>query len=158
MVGSYLEETLSRGTPMNIIKFPGKNKQKQSPNISPAERQSIINEFMDILDESCEIETIDLADIDKNQFRKYLKNFQCFSNFSEADLDPINLYQLYEKTGILTEEEEVIFLFILELISGYEFGFIISEIFEFCSNENQSNFIKVLAYHSMVSSSKELSL
>ena len=139
---------------MNIIKFPGKNKQKQIPNISPADKQSIINEFMDILDESCEIETIDLADIDNELFKKYLKQFHCFKTINEADLGPISLYQLYEKTGILTEEEEVVFLFILELISGYEFGFIISEIFEYCSVENQSCFIKILAYHSMTMSQK----
>ena len=135
---------------MSIIKFPGPENRNKNSKISDVEKQNLINEFIEILDESGEGEVLTTANIDLDLFNKYINEFPCFHSYS-GSRDPINLYKSYESSEILSEEQEAALLCVLELTSNFEFGFILSDVFQTWSEPDRSAFIRIISAHSILS-------
>ena len=134
---------------MSVIKFPGADKGlSPKKKISEEEKKVLIDGLIDVLDGVDELETIDLDKIDKKLFEKYLLQFPCYANLIQ-NIDPHYLYNLYEQTGTLTEEQELGLICVLELLTEYDFGFMLRDAFEVWSMDDTAAFIKIIAAHAV---------
>lgn len=154
---------------MKIYQFPKKipenknrseHKETKDNNKTPSVEPTSINPknkkdtkvLDDILEEVKETilnegweEDVDLDKINKDMFFFYLKWFPCFKPFQmtikKQDFD--SLYADYSEE-LLTCEQELIFELLLELMSPYDFGFTIADMFLVLDKPDRQAVIRVL--------------
>lgn len=96
-------------------------------------------------DEYCE--DIDINKINRILFFRYIRWFPCFKPFKgliqKSNLE--TLFEYYCNESIFTEPQEIIFEFLIELLSPYDCGFMIKEMYLFLSGEDREALIRVLS-------------
>ena len=133
---------------MSIIKFPGAEKKNAPKKMSDSEKKFLIDGIIEALDGVDEVEAIDFSTINEQLFKKYISQFPCFETYN-GSIDIKSLYSCFEDTGNLNDSQELAFVYVLELISDYDFGFMLKDVFEIWSKEDQAAFIKIIAAHSL---------
>ena len=124
---------------MNVIDFKSSAKNKKTiPN-------KIQQERIDLLEESVVLE---FSQVDQEIFEHYIREFPCYRKYSRA-ITPLDLFHASEQ-GKLSDSQMVVLSFVLEILSTYEFGFMISDVFSILDRDDQSTFIKIIASHSFL--------
>lgn len=138
---------------MKIYEFP-KDPKKRKPQQSLAKGNEESNNKKpaskpqpdaSLVEEYCE--DIDIAKINRILFFRYIRWFQSFRSFKaiiqKCDLE--TLFEYYCNDQIFTEPQEIIFEFLIELLSPYDCGFMVKEIYLFLAREDREALIKVLS-------------
>ena len=130
---------------MNIIPFPKVGKFRPAgDNIDHSLMDGVLSFFSD--DENSEIFRPDKIDLEV--FRKYILEFPCYQSY-EGLIDPSLIYQAYISNSKLNEDQEIAFLCVLELLSEFEFGFALADVFEVWGQDDRAAFLRILALHSL---------
>lgn len=97
----------------------------------------IFNEYSDI----------DIKKINHILMFRYLGWFSCFEPFSrlikKGNLEI--LYDYYSREEIFNESQEVVFEFLIELLSPYDCGFMLKEIYFFLKKDDRKTVTKVMS-------------
>ncbi len=92
-------------------------------------------------------EDIDLSKINRILFFRYIRWFPSFKPFKalvqKSDLE--SLFEYYCNENVFSEPQEIIFEFLVELLSPYDCGFMIKEIYLFLPREDREGLIRVLS-------------
>ena len=132
---------------MNVIQFPGKKQDKERHNVvSEEEKKIIIDELANILDDVDYADYFDPSVIDKELFKNYLNEFPCFVNY-RGDLNPESIYYHYEQEDGLNEQQELVLVGLLEILTGCDFGFCLADIYQIWSKADRDSFVRILATH-----------
>ncbi|MBI2602177.1 MAG: hypothetical protein HYW48_03900 [Deltaproteobacteria bacterium] len=135
---------------MKIYEFP-KNPQKKK-NIKPPtpkkpEAQRPFSRSHDgfMIEEYCD--DLDIRKINRILFFRYIRWFPCFHPFKSVihKCDLATIYEYYCSEDTFSEPQEIIFEFLVELLSPYDCGFMIKEIYLFLSRDDREALIRVLA-------------
>lgn len=92
-------------------------------------------------------EDIDVTKINRILFFRYIRWFPSFKPFKgliqKNNLE--TLFEYYCNESIFTEPQEIIFEFLVELLSPYDCGFMIKEMYLFLSSEDREALIRILS-------------
>ena len=134
---------------MNIIQFPGKKNNKEQSNlVSDEEKKVIIDELTHILDDVDYADFFDPSVVDRDLFKKYIKEFPCFSSY-RGELSPEAIYSFYEQSNGLDDQQELVLVCLLEILTGCEFGFCLADTYQLWSKPDRDAFVRVLSFHNL---------
>ncbi len=136
---------------MKIYEFP-KDPQKRKAQKALEKRSADAKKQLNpppqdgvLLEEYCE--DIDITKINRILFFRYIRWFPSFKPFKtlvqKCNLE--TLFEYYCNENIFTEPQEIIFEFLIELLSPYDCGFMIKEIYLFLPREDREALIRVLS-------------
>ncbi len=138
---------------MKIYEFPKdpqKRKAEKSLERRAPEKKKVTNPPPFLDDEYTDIdgyEDIDISKVNRILFFRYIRWFPCFKPFNSLlqknNLD--TLFDYYCDESIFTEPQEIVFEFLIELLSPYDCGFMIKEMYLFLTGEDREALIKVLS-------------
>ena len=92
-------------------------------------------------------EEIDISKINRILFFRYIRWFPSFKPFKSL-IQKNNLETLFDyycNESIFTEAQEIIFEFLVELLSPYDCGFMIKEMYLFLPSEDREALIRILS-------------
>lgn len=146
---SYAESNDKRLNCMKIYEFP-KNPQKKKhikppPSLVNNDRPFSRNHDGMWIEEYSE--DLDIRKINRILFFRYVRWFPCFRPF-KSDIhkcDLATIYEYYCSEDVFSEAQEIVFEFLVELLSPYDCGFMIKEIYLFLSREDRAALIRVFS-------------
>lgn len=135
---------------MKIYEFPKdpqKRKAEKSLERRLTEKKKPVNPptYVEVDEEF--YEDIDIHKVNRILFFRYIRWFPCFKPFSpliqKSNLE--TLFDYYCNESIFREDQEIVFEFLIELLSPYDCGFMVKEIYMFLSKEDREALMKVLS-------------
>ena len=136
------------GENMKVYQFPLKPESKKS-NMKADPTKSLNSKdsnFDDQADFEDIFEEIDISKVNRLLFLRYAKLFPSFKPFQklikQGKIETLHHYYCEEE--IFSEAQELIFEFLIELLSPYDCGFMIKEIYLLLPKEDRCALIKIL--------------